>query len=931
MPPARVTDPPARVMELDSIRSTVPTVAYPNHPTGPSFGGYPPVPIQPAPLHPSGQLRNPKNRFGHPGSGTYDQPMPGYGMGDNVRMPPGQPFRQHSGPVHLQPPRHPSNMSAAPFLTDTISPLTSPSMSHSQMAHPHMMPHGMMPPQPGPFGPPIIDPIYRMYGPHDMGPQGMPFVDMTNGMQQPIRRGLEHRGAANRRSSMTSNPANKLYNPYKGDRPDQSERFNQMPNAKKGGCNSFSGSYNRGRKFSTSRYASNHFERDDGSRPYNGYINERPNYGFHGRINETVVKDKEHGCDAQYIGPTNDTVRKVYVTNVPSDVSEKELLAVFQPEVNVSRVELKMSPGSDLVLHAFVHVSSPGEARKCLPNANKFDLRNRTLFVSVPYCYYKLPDVPFSAQEPQRNNRPLALATTDNVESGETFDHPQYSPQDARSGQSWKSRQQREGHSTTQGSPQARKPKRHDSLDNLVKSPHGNQGANGKIEDTSQLQFAKKQSSDNQFEAAKKEPSDNQLKAAEAQPSDNQSEGAKVQPSDNQLDVSKIQPSENQFETAEMKPSRQLTNSQHSLEHVTEPSERKKDDPNVGQDTKDITVTGEKAEEAMTRAPSLNIVADSAATVPHVSEVTKAAAEILEVSASSLHTNFNTDGLKIDPCVDSEPTTTSSAPMIEQPSSIAAFSPPTEKPKGMEDITKAKDFQADLNNAKPRAQDETSSDDEQKNDLSFHSAQEAQDEPVTSTNEGTAPPILKDNASSSKPIEGEGRGAQAKTTPSDSNATTSQAGKRLGAPQTQSLNPFAKPFTKPIKAQKQKERQAKKKEKKKEKTKVDKRVAPTSDPRNVSITKASVEQSNSNGNAKSKELALETLAKHIREASEPFDAVMIGWGVRGLPQFSWLLEACCEAVISKAPKTTKFLFSATPSDHLETIYRRYPQAKPVSK
>lgn len=70
------------------------------------------------------------------------------------------------------------------------------------------------------------------------------------------------------------------------------------------------------------------------------------------------------------------------------------------------------------------------------------------------------------------------------------------------------------------------------------------------------------------------------------------------------------------------------------------------------------------------------------------------------------------------------------------------------------------------------------------------------------------------------------------------------------------------------------------------------------------------------------------LAQRLRDEEEPLDGVMIGWGVRGTPALSPLLEECVEAVRDNTPSTTKYLFSTTPSDHLATIYRRFPHVDP---
>jgi hypothetical protein len=64
------------------------------------------------------------------------------------------------------------------------------------------------------------------------------------------------------------------------------------------------------------------------------------------------------------------------------------------------------------------------------------------------------------------------------------------------------------------------------------------------------------------------------------------------------------------------------------------------------------------------------------------------------------------------------------------------------------------------------------------------------------------------------------------------------------------------------------------------------------------------------------------LAEVLR-SSKPFDGMLIGWGVRGIPEHSVLFEECIEVARTYAPPCTKFLFSTTIADHLETIRRSF--------
>ena len=71
------------------------------------------------------------------------------------------------------------------------------------------------------------------------------------------------------------------------------------------------------------------------------------------------------------------------------------------------------------------------------------------------------------------------------------------------------------------------------------------------------------------------------------------------------------------------------------------------------------------------------------------------------------------------------------------------------------------------------------------------------------------------------------------------------------------------------------------------------------------------------------------IAKALQESS--FDGVLIGWGVRGLPENSPLFEQAVQAVRDNAPLSTKMIFSTTADDHLLTIRRNFPAVKESSQ
>lgn len=76
-------------------------------------------------------------------------------------------------------------------------------------------------------------------------------------------------------------------------------------------------------------------------------------------------------------------------------------------------------------------------------------------------------------------------------------------------------------------------------------------------------------------------------------------------------------------------------------------------------------------------------------------------------------------------------------------------------------------------------------------------------------------------------------------------------------------------------------------------------------------------------------LSDEKPAQRLADALEgkEWDAVLIGWGVRGFPESTELFEECIDAVRKAVPLSTKLIFSKSPHDHLETIVRVFPELK----
>ena len=54
---------------------------------------------------------------------------------------------------------------------------------------------------------------------------------------------------------------------------------------------------------------------------------------------------------------------------------------------------------------------------------------------------------------------------------------------------------------------------------------------------------------------------------------------------------------------------------------------------------------------------------------------------------------------------------------------------------------------------------------------------------------------------------------------------------------------------------------------------------------------------------------------------EKFDCIMIGFGIRGLPQHTVLFEKIINTIHQKAPPSAKICFNSNPSDTVEAVLR----------
>ncbi|CAI6263425.1 unnamed protein product [Periconia digitata] len=719
----------------------------------------------------NGQLRNPRNRpyRSNSGSGRSGAPFQNQNMMGNAarvpseqrcHQPPGPPFyNDQSLHPHMQlEPGMMGNMGPMPHV-NRPSPLHSPPFLPSQAMCPPMLQHGQMPLPPPPPTVPLDPnhPVPNYIDTANMDPRGAArFVDLTNNMQYTADRNTDRHGSLRGGHMMSRAPS--LYNPYT-EEPYKSASFTQVPSGRKGGRGSFSNPPTRGRNYSSGYRGSfsNTFDKDDvPPRTSSGHFNGDTG-GFHYRSvpNPDIVNDMESGCDSYRIGPKNTTVKKLYVSNLPDGIKEQELLIQFRKQADATRVDLKKIGNFAEVTHAFVYFSSPAQARLCLPDNCTFQVRNKTLIVSVPYAFYRVQESPLSrsalpANTPKHRQFSLSSAVSGTVDGNarsKSSGHTQYSPQDARSDLNWANQQQSSQQPQNNGSPRARQQK-------------------SRVSPTKKTQPRLHGSLDENKPNAKAVTVNEMVE----------------KPDGDAVDVDLVSEETGAAVAAGVKESRT------EPDVVSEGIKKSTDDQSL-QNTPPVKP------DTLTASPN-----EMESEVQHKSGASFSDTTIVEVSLNDTGSD-SSEQLVPDKNKDSENNV---------------------------EVTRSESVSGDH---QENTAGGTVSDDDQKNDLSFHSAQEVPDESTvaleekssvyrsTSSEPSDIIPLKTISASSQPESEATTTNPSMVEEPAKQSAT--EQTRKQGAKQTQSLYPFAKPS----KTQSKKEKQAKKKDKRKErkeKTKTDK-------------------------------------------------------------------------------------------------------------
>ncbi|KAI0584888.1 RRM-1 multi-domain protein [Pyrenophora tritici-repentis] len=285
--------------------------------------------------------------------------------------------------------------------------------------------------------------VHHNTGPHNSSMGDMTNIHYQNQMGSPF---------ADPRAPMPPRPNNppmpQLYDPYSGN----NRKFSGVPAynnmGKKGGPGNFTAQTSRGRKTSNpAGRASQH----------NSNVDLHPNspryqdFGARYRQSEedpNIVSDTVSGCGHTWIGIQNSTVNELWVGDLPADTSQGEIEQMFKQNVKITptKVVIKTNGFNKAPSHAFVTFASYSDAKTAL-TINQFNPRLSNgvrPIVSVPRRFYHKGFSPSPGQSEQLDSQNTSgvprLAPTE--EKGKQADNGvtiakgkvSYSPQDVRSG-----------------------------------------------------------------------------------------------------------------------------------------------------------------------------------------------------------------------------------------------------------------------------------------------------------------------------------------------------------------------------------------------------------------------------------------------------------------------------------------------------------------
>ena len=316
-------------------------------------------------------LNMPKNKYRQKGTDIHGRPIHPTGWIENA-------YRTVSGGMQRHGPGSPPMMPSAHFNTDSMGagqligspphmvppfvpghPMASPSVPGVLSMHPNLMQHGGVPPHPTTVPAPSTMNHYHRYPSQGQGPSGL-ITDVTN-MSYPVEAPIpntERRRSSLRHSGQYQSNGGALFDPYDGARPSFSNHA-APHSGKKQHHNGFQNQPGRPRKPSMPirpepvQYG---FEKAGNTYNHGSY-----GYGFirrHSEDDPEITQDLEKGCHSHWIGPKNETVKEVFIGDLPEDIQAAEIECLFKQRISVipACVALPAPVGNrhQLRRHAFV-------------------------------------------------------------------------------------------------------------------------------------------------------------------------------------------------------------------------------------------------------------------------------------------------------------------------------------------------------------------------------------------------------------------------------------------------------------------------------------------------------------------------------------------------------------------------------------------------
>lgn len=364
------------------------------------------------------------------GSNPFSHPLQMQAYGENIRLPSNGHSNHLSGPEpHRTNRQVVSNLPIGPNIFPSaqagLDYLPNATMTSSVM-HPVQYLPMVAPATLQPSAPLISrfeDPAYQQFGSHGNESHVEPFADMAN-TQYPPMRAFNARPYP-RQGSQSMKPSG-LYNPYDATRPDKADFA--TTGIRKGSRGNFASSASRGRNYSTGVFDRAGSRSNEWDHPENV---KKPNGSSVGKStpmldtknfndsNPNITKDKEFGCDHDFIGPKNSTVRQLYVRNLPEGTTGHEIRRFFEEHAAITptMVDIKLLGDRKDLCNAFVYFNTTEDARAAL-NTSLPLFKGREVPVSVAKRNFQIGNY---------------HRTTKQDIHGFTEQPNPYSPQDARS------------------------------------------------------------------------------------------------------------------------------------------------------------------------------------------------------------------------------------------------------------------------------------------------------------------------------------------------------------------------------------------------------------------------------------------------------------------------------------------------------------------